>query len=1305
MPDGATGATGVSGNSIINAGLSGGNLILTVQTFDSSPPGLTYNIDVGYVVGATGATGARGSTGATGATGIAGSTGAYVTNAAVVGGNLILTLSTGITFSAGSVVGPAGPTGPTACIGGSAGCVPCCNPLQGIGGTSFACDNLIQIDRLVLSDTFHTWYDRTNQIIDAINPLNLYEIAGLTGIELVTGKGNCNYNGVVGISFKHGPGITWGNPDSVSGGSDFYKKMFVDPGTLPIQTGLFSVANDDLFLFKDISDTGRVYSGTPKSVRAEYMVPPRLTFDTLELNGDVLINGNFTILGDQSSVGTNDIVVESKNLNLAFQRSGLITITGPSASIRDLYQFGIVGASAFYDTTGNNPGLTAPTIGVVKSITGPANGLTAHVSIGSIFQAGKPEDFETGGFVKFKSATGATFSVLSADGATTNFFGDADLDGAGLIVKGASGDKYFTWENCSKAWISDTNLGVDNIGFITSRNYRNVCLIGDGLNEFNFYGTYGQSGHSTLRVGHDEAGRWAWSYAHNLPGSPILLKYDTTTGSSEITLATIYGQTHGANNLPFALGGTANMWAKGFNADYLDGAGATTGSPYGGAYQPNEGNKGSTGYTIPISDSRGRINANWLDADSTRIRVYQTGHGLTSGNCIARRVETVMGATAANYILANPFSTDLAEAIGIVVEVINANEFVYVNSGMATIPVPGDVKPGISLLLGASGGLTSDFGNLAEGSFYIEKSMFMPVSITGSASERFATGVVLSQPGFLVGGSGSDQIYARGLVPVGAINSYSGFLGELSDSWLVCDGKKIRPGNYPELYKVIGLTGGSSQLQRYYADTKFISSSSEAFNDEDGQVSGIGDGVVSLFVKGGTRNLSEPSGNRVTEQGDLVTLTIYSNITKSIVASHDARIWAIGGDYQVSLALRKADQDGYTRDEFVTELNDVKDNKDYSIRLYGRHRTDALSLWGTTLLPDFRNRTVYGAGAGSSQYDNGDQMVVGDVINNQRYQIENGIVRPYGDGVDGLSGSTGASGSYVYTPGVVTNFIIRSKPEVNALIITGHNHDDRYVRIDMTAQAALHTDSGLTAQKRANARYNIQALSRETGDVHSGPAGITFQSEGQYKFYAPSASSSAANIEIENPYGWSKIKLGGSSGSVIDIASPFDAGATGITSDNYDIRILSDNTKAQVIAGDNLPLFLNVGGMTGYQRGWGISITGTTGLSAGSVGIRTSNPVMTLDVRGSGIKIGPSIYEGNTTTLAGNWNTRPLEGMFYGGMFNSTGLTTIGVGLSMGNNLFPENPNGMYTVDPGSGITILQGNRVDIQSGFTWKIL
>lgn len=1305
MPDGATGATGISGNSIINAGLSGGNLILTVQTFDSSPPGLTYNIDVGYVVGPTGATGPIGATGSTGATGIAGSTGAYVSNAAVVGGNLIITLSTGVTFSAGSVVGPAGPTGPTACLGGTAGCVPCCNPLQGIGGTSFACDNLIQIDRLVLSDTFHTWYDRTNQIIDAINPLNLYEIAGLTGIELVTGKGNCNYNGVVGIAFKHGPGITWGNPDSVSGSSEYYKKMFVDPGTLPVQTGLFSVANNDLFIFKDVSDTDLVYSGTPKSVPAEYMVPPRLTFDTLELNGDVQVNGNFTIVGTQSNVSSNNILVESKNLNLAFQTSGLITITGPSASILQLYQFNIVGASAFYDTTGNNPGLTAPTIGVVKSITGPANGLTAHVSIGSIFQAGKSEDFQTGGFVKFKSATGATFSVLSADGATTNFFGDAELDGAGIIVKGVSGDKYFTWENCSKAWISDKNLGVDtNLGFITARNYRNVCLVGDGLNEFNFYGTNGQTGHSTLRIGHDNAGRWAWSYAYNLDGSPLLLKNDTTTGSDEITLATIYGQTHGPHNFATALGGTSNMWAKGFNADYLDGAGATTGSPYGGAYEPNDGNKGSTAYTIPIADSRGRVNANWLDANSTRIRVYQSSHGLTAGNCISRQIETVMGATAANYILSSPFSTDLSESVGIVVEVINSNEFVYVNSGLATIPVPGDIKPGISLLLGASGGLTTDFANV-EGSFYIEKSMFMPVSITGTVSNRFATGVVLSQPGFLVGGTSTDQIYAKGLVPVGTVSPYSGFLGELSDSWLVCNGSKIRPGHYPELFKVIGLTGGLTPLQRYYADVQFISSSSEAFNDEDGQVSGIGNGVVSLYVKGGTRNLSEASGNRVTEQGDLVTITIYSNVTKSIVASHDARVWAIGGDYQISLALRKADQDGYTRDEFVTELNDVQDNKNYSIRLYGRHRTDALSVWGTTLLPDFRNRTVYGAGAGSSQYDNGDQMVVGDVVNNKRYQIENGIVRPYGDGVDGLSGSTGASGSYVYTPGVVTNFIIRSKPEVNALIITGHNHDDRYVRIDMTGQAVLHTDSGLTAQKRSNARYNIQALSRETGDVHFGAAGLTFQSDGRYKFYSATASSNATNIEIENPYGWSKIKLGGVSGGVFDIASPFNSNITGITSDNYDVRILGDNTKAQIVAGGNLPLFLNVGGETGSARAWGISITGATGLSGGSVGIRTSNPVMTLDVRGSGVKIGPSIYEGNTTTLAGNWNTRPLEGMFYGGLFNSTGLTTINTNVQMGTNVFPENPNGVYTVDPGSGITILEGNTVTIQSGFTWKIL
>jgi hypothetical protein len=1287
-------SNGITGASITAVALdANGHLIITITDYSTDPAGLTYNVDVGSTIGNTGPTGATGPQGATGVPGATGVTGAYITNATVVGtGNLIFTLSSGVTFNAGSVVGPTGPMGATST------CPSCVDPLGGTGGTAYGCADLINIEKLVLSDTFQTWYDRTNQIIDAVNPINMYEIAGLTGIEIITGRSNCNYNGVVGVAIANGPGLTYGTTTT----GIYNRRLFVDPASMPLVSGIFSVANNDMFIFNDVSDTTNVNTGTPKAVLAEYMVPPRLTFDELELNGDIVINGNFTIVGSQSSVGTNDVVIESKNLNLAYQRSALMTITGPSAAIQQLYQIGIIGASAFYDDSASSPGTTAGTIGVVKSITGPQNGLTAQVSVGSIFTSGNPDDFQIGGTIRFVSVTGTTFSLLSADGSTTNFFSDADLDGAGIIIKGLSGDKYFTWENCSNAWISNTNLGVDNVGFITSRNFRNVCIAGDQKNEFNFYGVSGQSGHTTLRLGHDQYGKWMWSHAHNLDGSPLLLKYASTTASTEEhTLATIYGLTTGPYNF-ISVGGTANMWAQGFNSDFLDGAGATTGTPYGNIGEPNEGISGSVAYSIPISDSRGKINANWLESDSNRIRVYQTGHGLTNGNCIIRTLGDVMGPTSAYYSVASPYSTNLSETVGIVVEVINSNEFVYVNSGLATIPVPPDILPGVSLLLGPNGSLTSDIGDQSS---YIEKPMFMPVAITGSIGNRKATGIVLSQAGFLVGGDVTDQIYARGLVPVGTIIPYSGNLSNLpSGVWLPCDGKSVRPGLYPELYAVIGVTAGTTEDQKYYADVKVTTTASQNFTDEDGTISGLEDSIASMYIKGGTRGFAA-GNNPILEQGDLVKLAVYSKISKSVVANRDARIWSINGPYELTIAFRvSVVQDGYTRDQFVEFLNTVKSDKNYSIRLYGRHRTDALSLWGTTLLPDIRSRTIYGSGPGGSEYDNGSQMVAGDLVNSLGYSIgEDGYPKPLGgDEYGSLTGNNGVTG-YSYTPGIVTNYVIRATPEINALIISGHNHDDRYVRLDVSPQQELHV-SGTTATNRANARYNIQALSRETGDTHVGEFGITFNSLGQYNFYSATSGDVSASVKIENPYGWSKLVMSGVTGGYIDIKSS--------NRSDYDLRIIGGysadgytGNQTWLISGIGNDLKLVVDGNTGVSRETGIYVKSGTGSARGNVGIKTDSPTLSLEVRGSGVKLGPSLYSGNTTNPAPSWEEIPTEGMFQGGMFNTTGLTTISIDFTINSSTFPNSPSGVYTVDPGTGIVISSGKTVIIETGYTWKII
>ena len=71
-------------------------------------------------------------------------------------------------IESGAIVGTGGGTG-------GCGCTECCTHLP-LPLTGPYCESLIDIENLVLSDTFHTWFDRTNQVIDKLNPLNLYEI-------------------------------------------------------------------------------------------------------------------------------------------------------------------------------------------------------------------------------------------------------------------------------------------------------------------------------------------------------------------------------------------------------------------------------------------------------------------------------------------------------------------------------------------------------------------------------------------------------------------------------------------------------------------------------------------------------------------------------------------------------------------------------------------------------------------------------------------------------------------------------------------------------------------------------------------------------------------------------------------------------------------------------------------------------------------------------------------------------------------------------------------------------------------------
>jgi hypothetical protein len=69
--------------------------------------------------------------------------------------------------------------------------------------------DLINIQPLTLSDTFHTWFDRTNEVIDVLSGVNILniEVGPTSGLVLETGCSGGYYNGVVTLDTNVGGGI------------------------------------------------------------------------------------------------------------------------------------------------------------------------------------------------------------------------------------------------------------------------------------------------------------------------------------------------------------------------------------------------------------------------------------------------------------------------------------------------------------------------------------------------------------------------------------------------------------------------------------------------------------------------------------------------------------------------------------------------------------------------------------------------------------------------------------------------------------------------------------------------------------------------------------------------------------------------------------------------------------------------------------------------------------------------------------------------------------------------------------------
>ena len=723
--------------------------------------------------------------------------------------------------------------------------------------------DLINIQPLALSDTFNTWFDRTNNVIASVNDVNVFDVAvGPTNGGLIreTGCSAGFYNGVVTLYVNPGAGIGIGVPAFTNN----YNKVVMDATRLEdLGAGTGSSAANpsvgDYVFLSDASDLRQGAYGTPKRTSAERMLPPVVRFDdTFTIQGNVNIVGNLNVANDVAYIDSNDLRIEDKLIELAYNRYVEFTVFGAGFTSGTFP----VGLTAFYHDTLTPTSGNATTIGTISHWSSGYTGATSDVGASgsmaiSSFSEGGVVDIVLGG--KLVITGSAITSVLTVSGFAvgegTNFYNDQLLQPSGLWIRGSESDKRFVWV-CSaaqgaqnwNAFVTDKNLGVsgpDN--WILSSKFASYGYSDSTVdNTFTFLGAPSGTANSFTRFD---------------VKSTLIMKH-SPTGNAGITFGNVFiGEsaitTAGSVVFP---GVVTSNWTKHFNADQLDGAHAST------AAAP---------WTIPVGDVYGKIDANFFDAEAIRKVFCQTGQSFALGNVLRYDFDGTLTFARAN-------NEQNAEALGIV-SGISGNCFTVTSKGWLTgITGTGGFTDLLPLVTGNAYFLNPDVGgrlvaNVDSGGYTLEagevrKAMFVAA---GSYS-----GYVQNYTGIVVGDSPTDLVYLRSIAPVGSVHPFAGSVSQIPDGWLVCNGARKSQTDYNDLYNAIE--------HNHYAEATV--SSVDNF-EMVGDTRGISVGDVLRFEATPT----SPTENGIVLSVNTATrvITLTTNVLSTIATGTALRVYGV----------------------------------------------------------------------------------------------------------------------------------------------------------------------------------------------------------------------------------------------------------------------------------------------------------------------------------------------------------------------------------------------------------------------------
>jgi len=964
---------------------------------------------------------------------------------------------------------------------------------------------LVQIEPIVLSDTFHTWYDRTNEVISTLNNLNIYDInVGTTdsGLTSITNCSNGDYNGVVTLKVARGPGI------GVGSGSYYPNKTLIDVSGLTHygSTGYDAhlptafPANDDWFIMSDQSDTslGTGY-GTPKRINAQQILPPTVYLPSgFQFNGNVSINGNLSIQGSQTVIDTSQVLIEDKTIKLAYRRFVAVDVTGPTSST-----FPAAGMTFNYYDYGVGSTANPTTVGKISSVSYLSGGKTNLIL--NNFTVGGVSDIAPLGRL---SITGTIFDFTMVAGPTVSesFYSDDNLDESGIIVRGASGDKVFEWvykegpvQDLYNSFVSSCNLGVSgSSNAIIASKFRSYGYNDSNDNTFQFMG-YKSTARPKIILGGGTGDSIAnqfgyWGIKHDNGGGtttqqPLVWSFKPYATGTESTLFTIWSGASGPTFDTVTVGSQGNNrvanFASGLNVDFLDGAHGTT---------------NPTSFSVPIALTGGYLAPGWIDPSALKA-ITRCFTQSVMGDVVRINID----GSGLTYAYADYETT--AEALG-VVSSVDGNTVCVVTEGYIT-GLTGTSTSKIGSLLNSEGGLqtgkvyslkatrptaTSSTNDGTPGAMYRNDSTSSYINYKPSSGQFLKpimlavsadTGYVLNYPSMVNGFVPTDLV--EGIESVGTILPYTGLVAPAG--FLMCDGSRQLIESYNDLYQVIG--------QKYYHRATLVNTGTNGTIYLESNVPGVGvdynDKLTIVF-----------------DSGDILSDVVVSGIST--------------GSFTISSA----------------SLPDLGYNNETShiCKIYGRENI--------FFLPDLRTRTLIGAitqtsgtfrGLYASEYQLGsiagltsNEMSVFSIpshyhsVKNVYITTPATVSNTYAAGLTHVArgfeanpttrASEGASNTTEWRrtskgpddaadtystgnplisnipPSVAVNWIIRYQRKLSALILTGHNHDDRYHPLNGDMKLAYKGSYANTIGTKGLSGFNVYAAGGVIDETYGGTSYI-----------------------------------------------------------------------------------------------------------------------------------------------------------------------------------------------------------------------